>query len=90
MERVINQLSISKHAQKRMSQRQIELNDRDLFKLSEAAMKLKAKGSHESLIITPIAAFILDIDHHCLITAIHSDEMNENIFTKIDATMIVN
>lgn len=90
MERVTTQLSITKHAQKRMAQRQIEMNESVLNKLNEAAIRLREKGSHESLVITPLAAFILDIDHYRLITAISPSEMNENIFTKIDATMFVN
>ncbi|MFG1482139.1 flagellar protein [Halobacteriovorax sp. HFRX-2_2] len=89
MERVTHQLTISKHAKKRLLERQIHFSEIDYSRLNEAAHKLKLKGSKESLVITDEAAFILDIDRYCLITAVNKDELSDNIFTKIDATMIL-
>ncbi len=85
----MEKLSISKHAQRRLLERHIHFNEFDYARLSEAAMRLKEKGSKESLVITEDAAFILDIAHFCLITAMRREEMADNIFTKIDATLVL-
>lgn len=90
MERILKtNLSISKHAKKRLIERHIDFNESDYTRLNEAASKLRDKGSKESLIITSEAAYIIDISKYCLITAITKDELADNIFTKIDSTLIL-
>lgn len=82
-------LKISKHAYKRLEERDINLDSNEFLKLKNAAEKLKAKGSRESLIITDKAAYILDVNKNTLITAMGKDSMNENIVTNIDSTIFI-
>ena len=51
--------------------------------------KLKKKGGHDSLVITNKAAYIVDVDDNKIVTAIDKNNIENNIFTKIDSTVIV-
>ena len=52
--------------------------------------KLKTKGGQDSLVITGKAAYIVDVPKNTIVTAIDKDSMSENVFTKIDSTILMN
>ncbi len=82
-------IKISKHASKRLAERNIEIGSDELVKLKEAAGMLRAKGGKESLIITENAAYIVDVNKNTLITAMNKGKMDDNIVTNIDSTIFV-
>lgn len=84
------QMGISKHALRRIEQREIDFDSSEYIKIKDAVAKLRNKGSRDSLLITNKAAYIVDVKNNKLVTAINPSEMNDNIFTKIDSTMFVN
>jgi flagellar operon protein len=83
-------ISLSTHAAKRLSERKIDIDSNEYMKLQDAIQKLKSKGGKESLVITGKAAYIIDIPKNKIITAIDKGSLAENVFTKIDSTLIVN
>jgi flagellar operon protein len=83
------EINVSTHAMKRLQERNIELDGAEYSKLKEALMKLKSKGGHDSLVITPKAAYVLDVDRNTVVTAVDRASMNENVFTKIDSTVFM-
>jgi flagellar operon protein len=83
-------IQLSKHALKRLQERSLEMDSDEFFKIKNAMEQLKAKGGRDSLVITDNAAYILDINNNKIVTAIDKENMNENVFTKIDSTMILN
>ncbi|GAB4411410.1 MAG: TIGR02530 family flagellar biosynthesis protein [Bacteriovoracaceae bacterium] len=83
-------ISLSAHAAKRLKERNIEIDSAEFFKLKGAIEKLKTKGGQDSLVITPKAAYIIDVSKNTIVTAVDKESMNENVFTKIDSTMILN
>lgn len=83
------EVSVSTHAVKRLQERNIELDGNEYMKLKEAISKLRAKGSHDSLIITDKAAYVVDVDKNTVVTAVDKKNMNENVFTKIDSTIFM-
>lgn len=83
------EVSVSSHAMKRLQERNIELDGNEYMKLKEAIGKLRNKGSHDSLVITQKAAYVVDVDKNTVVTAVDKNNMNENVFTKIDSTIFM-
>ncbi|MFP5386528.1 MAG: TIGR02530 family flagellar biosynthesis protein [Bacteriovoracia bacterium] len=83
------ELNVSTHATKRLQERNIELDGNEYMKLKEAIGKLRAKGGHDSLVITNKAAYVVDVDKNTVVTAVDKNNMNENVFTKIDSTIFM-
>jgi len=82
-------LEISKHAAKRLEERDLKMDTNEFFKLQDAVKKLKQKGGRDSLVITDKAAYIVDVNNNRVVTAIDKAEMAENVFTKIDSTLMI-
>lgn len=77
------EMKISNHAQKRMEERGIELNQSDLTSIEGAVEELNQKGSKNSLIVYKNMAFITSINNRTIITAMNTDEMET--ITNIDS-----
>lgn len=82
-------VNVSSHAMKRLQERNIELDGNEYMKLKEAISKLRTKGGHDSLVITNKAAYVVDVDKNTVVTAVDKNNMNENVFTKIDSTIFM-
>lgn len=83
------EVKVSTHAMKRLQERNIELDGNEFMKLKEAMGKLRAKGGHDSLVITHKAAYVVDVDKNTVVTAVDKNSMNDNVFTKIDSTVFM-
>lgn len=84
-----SELKFSKHADARLSERNISLSAEQLERLNIGARKANAKGIGESLMIMDDLAFIVNIKNNTVVTAIDSKASEENIFTNIDGAVIV-
>ena len=82
-------IKLSQHAQKRIAERQLDLDAQEFFKLRQAFDTLKNKGGKDSLVVTPKAAYIVDVDQRSIVTAMDKRDMAENVFTKIDSTLFI-
>lgn len=83
------ELKFSKHADARLSERDIRLSEEQLERLNMGARKADAKGIGESLMIMDDLAFIVNIRNNTVVTAIDSRSSEENVFTNIDGAVIV-
>lgn len=82
-------ISFSKHAQQRLSQRDIKINDELIDKINGALKKAAGKNIKNVLLLSDDAAFIVSVENNIVVTAMNSDEMKENVITKIDGTVII-
>ncbi len=82
-------LKFSKHAANRLNDRNIELSDDQLDRLSAGTQKAGEKGINESLVIVDKLAFIVNVKNNTVVTAMDQTETNENVFTNIDGAVIV-
>ncbi len=82
------EMKISNHAQKRMEERDIQLNHSDLTTIEGAVEELNQKGSKNSLIIYKDMALIASIDNRTIITAMNANEMET--ITNIDSVKKIN
>ncbi len=78
----------SKHAANRLSERNINLSEGQLKRLSEGMDKASGKGIKEPLVLIDNLAFIVSTGSRTVITATSQDQTQENIFTNIDGTVI--
>ena len=82
-------LKFSNHAVERMSQRGITFTPEQMNKIEEAAEKAAAKGAKETLIFADDHALIVSTKNKTIVTVMDKASMKENVFTKIDATVVV-
>lgn len=83
-----SELRFSKHAQERLTSRNIELTDDQVQRLEEATVKASEKGINESLVLVDDMAFIVNIKNNLVVTAMDSQANNGNVFTNIDGAVI--
>lgn len=83
-------IHLSTHALKRLQERNLILDKAEFQKLQTAMDRLKLKGGQDSLVITDKAAYIVDVLKNTIVTAIDKESIGENVFTKIDSTILMN
>ena len=82
-------LNLSVHAARRLKERGMEMDSGEFLKIKNAMEMLRNKGGQDSLIITSKGAYIVDVEGNKIVTAMDKGSMTQNVFTKIDSTMIV-
>ncbi|MCK5683691.1 hypothetical protein KAJ27_06205 [bacterium] len=80
-------MEMTKHAKKRMEQRNISLNTVCLKQLGLMVNKAFKKGSREALLLIDNIAFIVNIKNNKVITVLNKDEMNEKVITNVDSVV---
>lgn len=81
-------LKFSKHAANRLSERNIELTDGVMGRLTAGMQAAGQKGINESLVMVDQLAFIVNVKNQTVITALDGKETNGNVFTNIDGAVI--
>ncbi len=80
-------VKISAHAEQRMLERDIKLQESDMNLIKDAMNSLEKKGAKESLMLYKDMAFIASVNNRTIITALQYSELD--IVTNIDSTIIV-
>ncbi len=83
------QLKFSAHALNRIKDRSIAMDQGLRDKLEKAVNTASEKGSKESLILSDNAAFIVSVKNKTVITVLDRSQMNGNVFTNIDSTVVI-
>ena len=86
---VTTQIRFTKHADARLTQRDIRLTDDQMTRLEEGTKKASDKGIKESLVLVDDLAFIVNTDKKMVITAIDQNSSEDNIYTNIDGAVII-
>ena len=82
------QLTFSKHAGQRLTERGIGLTAQDLLRLDAAVKKAEEKGVRNTLVLMDRNAFIINVPTGTVITAMGGGDTRENVFTQIDGAVI--
>ena len=82
-------LSFSRHAEARLTSRNIELSEDQHSDLANAVDKLEERGAQESLVLMDEHAFIVGVPKRTVITAMTRQEAVGNLFTNIDSTLVI-
>ncbi len=81
-------IHFSKHAQKRLEQRGIDMAGDRMARLEQAVGQAAAKGSRESLILLDEMALVVSVQNRTVVTAMDQQARKEQIFTNIDSVVI--
>lgn len=79
-------LKFSKHANARLTTRNINLSAEQMERLELGTTKAREKGIQESLVMVDNLAFIVNVKNNTVITAVN--DMTDSIFTNIDGAVI--
>ena len=83
------EVKFSKHAAGRLADRNIELTESQMDRLTEGTKKAGEKGIKESLVIVDQLAFIVNVPNNTVVTATNQQDAAENVFTNIDGAVII-
>jgi len=81
------ELQFSKHANMRLSARNIRLDDAQLARVEDGVQAARAKGIRDSLVLVDDVALVVNIKNGLVITALNQG--NDHVFTNIDGAVIV-
>jgi len=84
-----SQVTFSKHAVNRAVERNLNLSEQDIARLNEGVKLAEAKKLEDPLILVDKTAFLVNIRHNKVITAVSAEELMGNVFTNIDGTVII-
>ena len=81
-------LHFSRHAQKRLEQRGIEMDVTQMARLEQAVGQAAAKGARESLILLDEMALVVSVQNRTVVTAMGQQTGKEQVVTNIDSVVI--
>lgn len=84
------ELKISKHATERLRERNIHISDAEWAHVTDKVNEAKARGIQDSLVLMDQAALIVSAKNSTVITAMDRIEAKDQLFTKIDGTIVLN
>ncbi|MDD6827768.1 MAG: flagellar protein [Oscillospiraceae bacterium] len=82
-------VNFSRHAMNRVIQRNIDLSDENLSRLNEGIRLAGEKGLDDTLILIDSAAYIVSVKNNMVITTVANEELQGNVFTNIDGTVVI-
>jgi flagellar operon protein len=82
-------VKFSAHANQRVQDRKILLDPALLAKIGDAVDQAASKGVEDTLVLTADAAFIINVPHRTVVTALDRKGMAGNVFTNIDGAIVV-
>ena len=81
-------VKFSKHAAKRLDDRDITISDDQKERLNFGVQRADEKGIKDTLVMVDSLAFIVNVPSQTVITAMDGDESDEGVFTNIDGAVI--
>ncbi len=82
-------VQFSKHARSRAEERGIEITPDLIDQIKGSMVRAQAKGATNILAMDTEKAFIINVPHAKVITAITQDEMKDSVFTNIDGAVFL-
>lgn len=83
-----SEVKFSAHAQKRLDERNVQLDSSGKARLSAAVDKVNEKGADKSLVLLDNLALVVSTKNRVVITAMDSTNAKEGVFTGIDSAII--
>ena len=80
-------LKITKHAESRLSERNIRLTDGQMEKIAAALEKAGKKGVRDALVMLDGLAVVANAKSMTVITAVGEADLRESVFTNIDGAV---
>ncbi|RPF55990.1 TIGR02530 family flagellar biosynthesis protein [Aquisalibacillus elongatus] len=87
LDQATQDVKVSKHAQKRLNERNIVINDQMWNEISEKMNEAKQKGVTDSAIILKDAVLVANTKNNTVVTAM--DRQNSQLITNVNGTIIL-
>src|SRR5690625_2047315 len=84
-----SKVKVSKHAQVRLAERDIHIGKTEWKRISEKMNEAKIKGVTDALVVMDDVALVVSTKNNTVITALHSEEASNKIFTNINGTILL-
>ncbi|MCC6382394.1 MAG: hypothetical protein IT304_07780 [Dehalococcoidia bacterium] len=81
-------LALSRHAQKRLDRRGLDLDAARLDRLESAVSRAAEKGSRSSVVVLDDLAVVVDVRDRRVVTAINATGGQQRVFTNVDSVVI--
>jgi flagellar operon protein len=89
LKRAGQDLRLSRHAQKRIDRRELDLDAGRLDRLNDAITSVAQKGGRNSVVLLDDLALVVDVRERTVVTAMNREEGGRNrVFTNIDSVVI--
>ncbi|ADU30752.1 TIGR02530 family flagellar biosynthesis protein [Evansella cellulosilytica] len=82
-------LKISKHAEKRLQERGIQIPSEKWDEIHSKVMEAQTKGVNDSLVLTNDIALVVSAKNETVITAMDRSEAQSQIFTNINGAILM-
>jgi flagellar operon protein len=83
----VENLRFSNHAQKRLQNRNINIDQDGMSRLAGAVDKAEKRGGKESLVLMDNLSFIVNVKERLVVTALDEQSRGEGVFTQIDSVV---
>ena len=84
----VAEVRFSAHALRRLDSRGIEITAEEKQLIEKGVRSAAEKGARESLLLTDRFALVVSVRNRTVITAKHTDELDDGVFTNIDSAVI--
>lgn len=81
-------LQISRHAQKRIERRQLDIDPAGMVRLNSAISRAAEKGGRNSLVMLDDLAVLVNVRERTVVTAMPAEGGHQRVFTNIDSVVI--
>ncbi len=81
-------VQLSRHAQKRVDSRDLDLDPARLSRLNSAIDRAAEKGARNSVVMLDNLAVVVDVNQRTVVTAMNAQQGKERVFTNIDSVVI--
>lgn len=82
-------LKVSKHAERRLSERNIFIDNGQWQAIENRVSEARQKGITDSLVVTKDAALIVSTKNNTVVTAMNRKEAGAHLFTNINGTILM-
>lgn len=83
-----SRLVFSKHALRRIQQRELHFDRSRVERLEQAVERAAAKGSRDSLVLLDEIAVVVSVRNQTVVTAVDGSRGGEQVFTNVDSVVI--
>ncbi|WP_017185469.1 TIGR02530 family flagellar biosynthesis protein [Alkalibacillus haloalkaliphilus] len=82
-------VKVSKHAQKRMDERNIQISEKQWEQIEQKMTEAKEKGVTDSAVVLSDAILLASTKNETIITAMDRQEATGHLFTNVNGTIVL-
>src|SRR5690625_1542468 len=85
----VTEPKVSKHAQQRLSERNIHISDKKWQEIGRKMNEAKVKGITDALVVTGQTTLVVSTINNTVVTALLNEEASDQIFTNINGAIVM-